>query len=64
MRLLREALYGEGAEFRVLVANLPCVLELIRIAPHLHRVEAVELVDGYARARRGTLKHNDILAGS
>ena len=44
MRLLREALYGKGAEFRVLVADLPCVLELIRIAPHLHCVEAVELV--------------------
>ena len=50
-RLLREALNGEGAEFRVLVADFPCVFELIRISPHLHRVKALKLVDGHPRAR-------------
>jgi hypothetical protein len=29
VRLLRETLNGEGAEFRVLIADLPCLLELI-----------------------------------
>ena len=51
MPLLREVLDSEGAEFRVLVANLPCRFEPIRIAPHLHRVEALELIDGNPRAR-------------
>jgi hypothetical protein len=51
LRLLREALDGEGAESCVLVAYLPCVFKLIRLSLHLHRVEAVELVDRHPRAR-------------
>jgi hypothetical protein len=60
---LREALDGEGAEFRVFVADLPDGLIIRRCAPGLNRFEAVELIDGDARSRRRPFECNDILAG-
>ena len=60
---MREALDGEGAEFRVFVADLPRGLIICGCAPGLNRFEAVELVDGDARTRRRPFERNDILPG-
>jgi hypothetical protein len=61
LRELREPLDDEGTELRVLVADLPRFLVLIRIAPRLGRVDAVEPINRDARRRRRSLKTNDIL---
>ena len=38
-------------------------LELVGIAPRLRRADAIELIDGDARAWRRSLEHKDILPG-
>src|ERR1700722_4137409 len=62
--LLREPLDGEGSEPRILVADFARLLELIRVAPCLRRIEAVERTDGDASPWRRPLKDNDFLPGS
>ena len=58
-----DALHSESAEFRVFLADLPGGLEIRGSTPSLNRLEAVELIDGDARAWRRPFEHNDILPG-
>ena len=61
--LLRHPLDRESSELRVFLSDLPRCLERIRIAPGLSSVNAVESIDGHARAGRRPFKHSDILSG-